>query len=88
MSAVVIPAATAFELEALLTEWALKIPVSMLGSLRHVLSHLAIVLLVTGLCSPIHDGKSRSYILLDRSFHPLDTLGRRNLPGVSLLYSI
>ena len=55
------PDTAAFELEAPLTEWALKIPVSIPASLKHVFSHLAIVLPVTGSCFPIHDKKSKDF---------------------------
>ena len=61
MSAVVTPDAAAFELEVPLTEWALKILVSIPASLKHVFNHLAIVLLVTRSCFPIHDKKIKVF---------------------------
>ena len=42
------PDQAAVELAAPLTEWALKVPVSIPASCKHVLSYLAIVLLETG----------------------------------------
>ena len=58
---VVIPATAAFELEAPLIEWALKIPVSTPASVKQVFNHLDIVLPVTGSCFPIHDKKSKVF---------------------------
>lgn len=57
MSTIVTPEAAAVELEAPLTEWALKIPVSISDSLKQVFNHLAIELLVTGRYFPIQDKK-------------------------------
>ena len=61
ISAVVIPDTAAFELEAPLTKWALKIPVLMQASLKHVFNHLAIVLPVTGSSLPIYAKKSKVF---------------------------
>ena len=61
MSAVVIPDTAAFELEQPLTDRALKIPLSIPASLKHVFSHLAIVLPFTGSCFPVHDKKSKVF---------------------------
>ena len=60
---VVIPVAIALELEAPLTEWALRMLVSIPASLRYVFNHLAVVLLVTGSCFPIHDKKTKVFLL-------------------------
>ena len=49
------PDHAALELAAPLTEWALRTPVCIPSSCKHVLSHLAIVLLKTKLCFLIHD---------------------------------
>ena len=58
MSLVVTPAPAAIEHDAPLTECALKMEMSTPASSIKHLSHLAIVQLDTGLCSPIQDRKS------------------------------
>ena len=55
ISVVVTPDQAAVEQAAPLTECALNVSVSTPASWRHVLSHLAMVLLETGSCFPIHD---------------------------------
>ena len=49
------PDHSALELAAPLSEWALRTPVSIPSSCKHVLSHFAIMLLETKSCFLIHD---------------------------------
>ena len=58
MSLVVTPAPAADEHDAPLTEFTLKMEMTIPASSMKHLSHLAIEQLDTGLCYPIHDKKS------------------------------
>ena len=60
MSAVVTPAEAAVELDVPLTEWALKISMYISALVKYALSHLAMVLPVTGSCFRIQDKNNKN----------------------------